>query len=84
MKLTAIKLMPITVAADNSCHCFSEKIRLDVSCESSARQRIHMKRQALFSLKDKKKEKSVVCCNFAWLFFSGTGYVSWFLQCLGL
>ena len=36
-------------------HCFSEKIRLDVSSESSARhsarQRIHMKHQALFSLK---------------------------------
>ena len=34
-------------------HCFSEKIRLDVSSESSARQRIHMKNQALFSSKDK-------------------------------
>ena len=29
-------------------HCFSEKIRLDISCESSARQRIHMKHQVLF------------------------------------
>ena len=28
---------------------FSEKIRLDGSSESSARQRIHMKNQALFS-----------------------------------
>ena len=37
-------------------HCFSEKIRLDVSSESSARQRIHMKNQALFSLKDKSKK----------------------------
>ena len=27
-------------------HCFSEKIRLDISSESSARQRIHMKNQA--------------------------------------
>ena len=36
---------------------FSEKIRLDVSSESSARQRIHMKNQALFSLKDKSKKK---------------------------
>ena len=34
---------------------FSEKIRLDVSSESSARQRIHMKNRALFSLKDKSK-----------------------------
>ena len=32
------------------------KIRLDVSSESSARQRIHMKNQALFSLKDKSKK----------------------------
>ena len=35
---------------------FSEKIRLDVSSESSARQRIHMKNQALFSSKDKSKK----------------------------
>ena len=33
-----------------------EKSRLDVSSESSARQRIHMKNQALFSLKDKSKK----------------------------
>ena len=35
---------------------FSEKIRLDVSSESSARQRIHMKNQALLSSKDKSKK----------------------------
>ena len=34
----------------NIFHCFSEKIRLDVSSESSARQRIHMKNQAIFSV----------------------------------
>ena len=33
-------------------HCLSEKITLDVSSESSARRRIHMKNQALFSSKD--------------------------------
>ena len=33
----------------SSFHSFSEKIRLDISCESSAKQRIHMKLQALFS-----------------------------------
>ena len=32
------------------------KIRLDVSSESSARQRIHMKNQAFFSSKDKSKK----------------------------
>ena len=37
-------------------HCFSENIRLDVSCESSARQRIHMKNKALFSSKDKSEK----------------------------
>ena len=37
-------------------HLFSENIRLDVSSESSARQRIHMKNQALFSSKDKSKK----------------------------
>ena len=45
-------------------HCFSEKIRIDVLSESSARQRIHMKHQASFSLKDKSKKISVVCCKF--------------------
>ena len=35
---------------------FVEKIRLDVSSESSAKQRIHMKNQALFSSKDKSKK----------------------------
>ena len=42
---------PITAAADDTSiffHCFSEKIRLDILSESSARQRIHMKHQALF------------------------------------
>ena len=34
----------------------SEKIRLDVSSESSARQRIHMKNKALFSSKDKSEK----------------------------
>ena len=32
-------------------------MRLDISSESSARQRIHMKRQALFPSKDKIKKK---------------------------
>ena len=44
-------------------HCFSEKIRLDFSSESSARQRIHMKNQALFSSKDKSKTRNVTVCN---------------------
>ena len=48
---------PITTAADDIhkyffFFFFSEKIRFDVSSESSARQRIHMKNQALFSSKD--------------------------------
>ena len=37
-------------------HCFSEKIRLNVSSESSAGQSIHMKNQALFCMKDKGKK----------------------------
>ena len=50
-------------------YCFSEKIRLDLSCESSAGQRIHMKYKVLFSSKDKSEiNKSVICCSFAWLF----------------
>ena len=51
---------PIRTAAENIHKYFfiffSEKIRLDISCESSARQRIHMKLQALFSLKIKVKK----------------------------
>ena len=35
---------------------FQRKIRLDISCESSARQRIHMKYQAIFFAKDKRKK----------------------------
>ena len=50
----------ITTAADDihKCffHCFSEKIRLDVSSESSAGQRIHMKNQIFFSSKHKSKK----------------------------
>ena len=68
-------------------HCFSEKIRLDVSSESSAGQRIHMKYQALFSSKD-KKIKTLSAAIFVWCF---KGYCSfqrlklnialWFNQC---
>ena len=51
---------PITTAADGIhkyfFDCFSEKIRLDVSSEAPARQRIHMKNQALFFLKVKVKK----------------------------
>ena len=52
---------PIMTAADNIHKYFfivfiSEKIRPDVSSESSARQRIHMQNHALFSLKDKSKK----------------------------
>ena len=51
---------PITTAADYTHKyffiVFSEKIRVDVSSESSARQRIHMKYQAVFSSKDKSKK----------------------------
>ena len=49
----------ITTAADDIhklYFIFSEKIRLDIPSESSARQRIHMKNQTLFSTKDKSKK----------------------------
>ena len=59
---------PITTAADDIYkilfHCFSEIIRLDVSCETSARQRIHMKNQALFSSKDKSKKSKCRLLQF--------------------
>ena len=46
--------------------CPGELIMLDISCESSAWQRIHMKHQALFSLKDKSKK--LKCCLLQFLF----------------
>ena len=39
---------------------FQRKIRFDISCELSARQTVHMKYQALFSLKKKKKNVKVL------------------------
>ena len=39
-------------------------MRLDVSSESSARQRIHMKHQALFSSKDKSKKIKCLLLQF--------------------
>ena len=40
----------------NNFSLFSEKIRLDVSSEASARQRININNQALVSSKDKSKK----------------------------
>ena len=62
---------PITTAADDIHKYFfnfyfTEKIRLDISCESSARQRIHMQNQALFSSEDKSKK--LKCCLLQFLF----------------
>ena len=50
---------------------FSRKTGLDISCESSAWQTIHMKYQDLFSLKNKKKIKIIVVCNKVCLALSG-------------
>ena len=51
----------ITTTADNT-DCFlnyvPEKIRLNISCESSARRMIHIKWQVLFSLKITKKKNN--------------------------
>ena len=61
--ILACRINPLSASQDCSrrhslifFHFFSEKIRCDVSSESSARQRIHMKNQALFSSKDKSKK----------------------------
>ena len=68
----------------NIFHCFSEKIRLDVSSESSARQRIHMKNQALFSSKDKSKKLKCRLLQFlfAALRVKNAIYRTCELQCL--
>ena len=44
-------------AAEHAYNYFSEEIRLGISCDSSPSQLIHMKCQALFSLKNTKKKK---------------------------
>ena len=61
---------PITTAADdNFFYYFSEKTSLDIPCELSAWQTIHMKCQDLFPLKNKKKFfLNVVFFNVAWHF----------------
>ena len=49
--------------------CVSEKIRLNVSSESYARQRIHMTNQAIFSSKDKRiNPKMSSAAIFVWRF----------------
>ena len=45
---------PITTKADDNFDFFQKKTSLDISCESSAKQTIHMKYQDLFSLRNKK------------------------------
>ena len=64
--ILTLKAPLMTAADDILFNFFSEKIRLDISSESSARQRIHMKNQALFSSKDKSKK--LKCCLLQFLF----------------
>ena len=46
-----------------------EENKLDVFCESSALQRIHMKYQVLFSLKNNAEIfMNVICCSCNWCF----------------
>ena len=52
------------IAADDILifYCYlSNKIRLDISCESFAKQRIHLKHQVLFFLK--KQRKNIYECR---------------------
>ena len=66
--------VPSKIAADDTFIYYfyfylSKKIRLYVSCESSAKQKIHMKYQALFCQKNNEKIfKTVVCCSRDWHF----------------
>ena len=57
-------------------HCFFKIIRLEISCKFSARQRIHMKYQPLFSSKDKSRKIKVSTAICVWHFkldlFPGT------------
>ena len=61
---STLKVSIMTAAGGNLeyfFYCFSEKLRLDISHESSAGQRIHMKHQALFPSKDKSKKINKTC-----------------------
>ena len=55
------QLIPITIAADNILKyffiIFHREISIDISCELSAKQTIHMKCQDLFSMNLKKINK---------------------------
>ena len=61
--------MPSKIAADDTFDFFFyfyllKKISLDVSCESSARQRIHKEHHDLFSLKNNEKVfMNIICCS---------------------
>ena len=62
---------PITTAVDDNFFIlfffyYSEKASLEISCELSAWQMIHMKCQDLFSLKIKKNLLNVICYKFYW------------------
>ena len=67
---------PITSKADDNFvlfflfFFFQKKTSLEISCESSAKQTIHMKYQDLFSLKNKKNKNFRIRSdtNFAWPF----------------
>ena len=54
-----------------------EKIRLDVSSDYSARQRIHMKNQALFSLTDKSKKVKCRLLQFLFGALRGLWWQQW-------
>ena len=74
---------PITTAADDIHKyffiVFSQKIRLDITSESSARQRIHIKDQALFPSKDKSKR--LKCSLLQFLFGSLRAKLPGFSPC---
>ena len=61
---SACEKMYSRVSHTNRVRLDRPEIRLDVSSESSARQRIHMKYQALFSSKDKMSSAAI----FVWCF----------------
>ena len=71
LQVSLIRKAPITTAADDIhkyiFNCFSEKIRLDVSSESSAtsaKQRIHMKKSSLIFFKDKSEKINCLLLQF--------------------
>ena len=63
LEMFILTLQVLTTTADDifMIFFFSEKIRLDLLCESFARQTIHMRCLVLFTLRNTKNQNGICC-----------------------